>query len=301
MNNDGSVIEKILYEDTKLTFDMAYLDISVDTIKYEKNIIRIKPNDILSNNLEIGRLLFLITDLINTYNNDESSIVRLITGKSKKDYLRFINLVKIYKSSLFTEKIDERTGKYILDETDFSETIFKSEKDRELILEAQINNKEERAKLDDSSKDIIGDLNNVSNVINKFATYFINDYKKKRKTNTSKIEFSFDLEKINSHLGFPLRRGGTKSQSKSRQSLISKSRQSLISKSRQSLISKSRMIKLKNINKKNKENELIEEIEFNDFIKDNKEFNKIYKLINKPKSTNPKLLEKLLENLSISI
>lgn len=184
---------KLLHEDKELTFDMAYLDISVDIIKDSSTIIRINPNEISSNNLPIARLLFLITDLINTYNNDESSIMRLINGKNKKDYLRFLNLVKILKSNLFTE-IKNSDNSLTLIETDFSEITFKTEDDENLILSTQRNNNIERQNLD-KVEDISTELENP--IIQSYTFIFIKEYEKRKRRNTEKILLNFDLDDLN--------------------------------------------------------------------------------------------------------
>jgi hypothetical protein len=176
---------------------MAYLDISVDTFERDLTLIPLKKEYLLSNNLEVSRLLFLINDLIKTYNNDESSIMRMINGKSKKDYLRYLNLVKIYKAYLFTEK------KNRLEETKFEDfQFFKSlphEEDKQLILSSQNNNRIERQKLD-----IMGDrVLHLNSRIISYRDFFIKDYKIKREKNKERVVFKFDLINLNKNAPLP--------------------------------------------------------------------------------------------------
>jgi len=195
--NDIEEVEKNLYTDEELTFNMVYLDISVDTFERDLSLIPLKKEYLLSNNLEVSRLLFLINDLIKTYNNDESSIMRMINGKSKKDYLRYLNLVKIYKAYLFTEK------KNRLEETKFEDfEFFKSlpnEQDKQLILSSQNNNRIERQKLD-----IMGDrVLNLNSRIISYRDFLIKDYKIKREKNKERVVFKFDLINLNKNAPLP--------------------------------------------------------------------------------------------------
>lgn len=86
--------------------NIAFIDIvleqSIDN-NYEKYAL-------LSNNLPISTLEFLINDLKNTYNNDLSSLLRFIVGKSEKDYKRFITLNHINKnhSKYYTISLGEK-------------------------------------------------------------------------------------------------------------------------------------------------------------------------------------------------
>lgn len=336
---------KILHQDNELTFDMAYLDISVDIIKDistsedSSKIIRINPNEILSNNLPIARLLFLITDLINTYNNDESSIMRLINGKNKKDYLRFLNLVKILKSNLFTElNID---NKLILNETDFSKIKFLTKDDENLILSTQRNNNIERQNLD-KVEDISEELKNP--IIQSYTYIFIKEYEKRKRRNTEKILLNFDLDYLKttstvflSHFSGDTssskraktsKMGGFKSDKNNNLKVlkklsISQNDYSTFNNSKKSSISELRMknnnsakeeieekieelrTKNNNLAKEEKEEEIKQKIkeneEFNKLLKENKEFKKINKLINTPMSNNKKLIKKLFTNLKLNI
>jgi len=263
--------EILSYEDNEITFDMAYLDISVDILKDEPRIIHINPNHILSNNLYVARLLFLIIDLINTYNNDESSIMRLINGKNKKDYYRFIELVKIYNANLFIEIPTHNN--LILNETDFSEFPFNSIEDRNLVLSYQENNNSQRKQLD-----IIIDIGSQfsNKLIKIYSDYFIKDYNKKRKVNKERIVFNFDLNKLNKYSGVSIRRGGDNYLSKPLTSIIKKSSYKLPKK----------LNSLKSF--KNIENSSLDK---------NQEFIRINNIINMPNSYNKNLLSDLLKSI----
>ena len=317
---------KLLHEDKELTFDMAYLDISVDIIKDSSTIIRINPNEISSNNLPIARLLFLITDLINTYNNDESSIMRLINGKNKKDYLRFLNLVKILKSNLFTE-IKNSDNSLTLIETDFSEITFKTEDDENLILSTQRNNNIERQNLD-KVEDISEKLKN--SIIQSYTYIFIKEYEKRKRRNTEKILLNFDLDylKTTSTVFLSHFSGDTSSLKRAKTSTTSKfggfksggedndltklfispviRKNNNLGKEKnekkkytiKKLIRKNNNLAIEEKEEKIKQEEKENE-EFDELNK-NKEFKKINKLINTPMSNNTELIKNLfLEFLNI--
>ena len=302
--NDNLEIEKILYEDNEITFDMAYLDVSVDIIKDVPNIIRLdpEPNHVLSNNLPIGRLLFLIADLINTYNNDESSIMRLMNGKNKKDYTRFLNLVKIFKAYLFTENLVGNN--LILDETDYSTFPFNSQTDMNLVLAVQENNKKLRVLLD-TFIDISVALNDP--LILAYSNYFVSDYVKRRAINKEKIIFNFDLDKLKKNAKIPstyTTRSGRVSKRTFGGIASMASIVSYISHYKKSIKSqKDNQIKFKKLEKiKQIENiqDKEDELEFKKLYK-NEEFKILNKMINAPESNNKKMLKKLLKSINIDI
>jgi hypothetical protein len=85
-------------------YDIAFIDIVLG--KSQDN--NYNKYAVISNNLPIGSIEFLIQDLIKTYNDDGSSLLRFINGKSNKDYDRFKLLAEISKrNNNFT--INERT------------------------------------------------------------------------------------------------------------------------------------------------------------------------------------------------
>lgn len=91
----------------KYNHDIAFIDIVIQQStenNYEKYAL-------ISNGVPISSLDFLIDDLKNTYNNDLSSLLRFIVGKSKKDYNRFITLNDIKKnhSEYYTINPEEKT------------------------------------------------------------------------------------------------------------------------------------------------------------------------------------------------
>lgn len=295
--------ERIIYEDNELTFDIAYLDISVDIIKDNPNYIHLIKNDILSNKIPTARLLFLITDLINTYNNDESSIMRLINGKNKKDYRRYIDLVKIFKSSLFTEQQEGNNLK--LNETNFELFNFHNDKDKYLVLQSQAENKVARYKLDinpNEEEDINNDF--ISNpIIIAYTNFFVKDYKQKRTKNKEKIVFNFNLINLNKNTinKSRSRRGGFASISNKKpdfHSLItikpkSKSKKSMkLSEKKNKEIS---FYKLKKIAEKEKDNDSIDNKYYNNLRKTSTEYHKLNKIINT--TINNKMKLKILKYL----
>jgi len=91
----------------KYNHDIAFIDIVIQQStenNYEKYAL-------ISNGVPISSLDFLIDDLKNIYNNDLSSLLRFIVGKSKKDYNRFIILNDIKKnhSKYYTINPEEKT------------------------------------------------------------------------------------------------------------------------------------------------------------------------------------------------
>ena len=320
INDDYQTFE-LLYEDNELTFDMAYLDISVDIIKLGEERLRQERTSVLSNNLLIARLLFLIKDIIKTYNTDESSIMRLINGKSRKDYLRYIELVKIFKSYLFIEKQIISTDKYILEENNFEgirEEI--SEEDKEFILSLQIKNNEERKKLDVSTD--IGTQISTDELIKQYYTYFINEYKQRRERNKEKVFFTFDLNTLNTNSekysikgkNVKAAKGSSRSSRSSKKGgkgetilepKIRQLRTSSISRTssmRNEIIKeniKKNIERLKTIYFKEMINEK-EDIEFAKLEK-SKEFKMIDNIINKKKSKNKKILKTLFNNINFTL
>lgn len=73
-------------------------DISfIDIVLQQSGENYYKKYAVISNNLPISSLDFIIDDLTNTYNNDMSSLLRFLNGKSTKDYDRFLLLQTIKK------------------------------------------------------------------------------------------------------------------------------------------------------------------------------------------------------------
>ena len=90
-------------------YDIAFIDISLEKSQdnnYEKYAV-------ISNNLPIASLDFLIKDLIKTYNDDTSSLLRFINGKINKDYDRFKSLTELSKQSSKIFNIDNTTKEII--------------------------------------------------------------------------------------------------------------------------------------------------------------------------------------------
>ena len=88
-------------------------DISfIDIVLQQSGENYYKKYAVISNNLPISSLDFIIDDLTNTYNNDMSSLLRFLNGKSTKDYDRFLLLQTIKKKNSVTPlyRIDENSN-----------------------------------------------------------------------------------------------------------------------------------------------------------------------------------------------
>ena len=88
-------------------------DISfIDIVLQQSGENYYKKYAVISNNLPISSLDFIIDDLTNTYNNDMSSLLRFLNGKSTKDYDRFLLLQTIKKknSEIPLYRIDENSN-----------------------------------------------------------------------------------------------------------------------------------------------------------------------------------------------
>lgn len=309
--NDSYEVEREIYTDNELTFDIAFLDISVAENHDET---KLSKNDILSNSIPTSRLLFLIKDLINTYNNDESSIMRLINGKNIKDYRRFIDLVKIFKASLFTEELKDNN--LILNENMFDSLEFKTEEDSYLVINAQANNKVARYKLDikpykDKAEydDFNSDFNNP--IILTYTDFFVEDYNNKRRKNKEKVIFNYDIKKLKKlNESSIIRRGGFANISVSNNNIIKSIINSKSEKSKKSAKSaelkkleklkiKEKKIssfnKLKEIAENEKNNDFIDYKYYNKFRKESKEYHRLSKIINT--TINNKMKIKILEYL----
>ena len=103
------------------TYTIAFIDIVLE-ISQDNNY---KKYGVISNNLPIGNIDFLIQDLINTYNNDTSSLLRFINGKNNKDYERFKLLINIakHKDKNFTINDESKIITYINQTTIYNNLI----------------------------------------------------------------------------------------------------------------------------------------------------------------------------------
>lgn len=128
-------IKRYIYD-----YDIAFIDVVLESStsnNYDKYAV-------LSNNLPISSLNFLIQDLINTYNEDTSSLLRFMSGKSDKDYERFKLLTKIAKreDKVFEINNDTKIIRYKKQEiTDQNELL-------DVISDFTFDNDEEKIKYD---------------------------------------------------------------------------------------------------------------------------------------------------------
>ena len=74
---------------------LQIIDVSGDANDFYKSIA------VLSNDIPISTLEFLLNDLKNTYNNDDSSLLRFIGGKIQKDFNRYNEVVKLLNKKIF--------------------------------------------------------------------------------------------------------------------------------------------------------------------------------------------------------
>jgi hypothetical protein len=83
-------------------YDIAFLDVVLQSIEISGDANNFyKSIAVLSNDIPISTLEFLLNDLKNTYNNDESSLLRFIGGKIRKDYNRYNEVVKLLNKKIF--------------------------------------------------------------------------------------------------------------------------------------------------------------------------------------------------------
>jgi len=86
-------------DNTKISYnyDIAFIDVVLEL----SDLIIYKENAVLSNEIPISKLEFLLKDLKNTYNSDTSSLLRFIGGKITKDYDRYNSLLELIKNKNF--------------------------------------------------------------------------------------------------------------------------------------------------------------------------------------------------------
>jgi hypothetical protein len=83
-------------------YDIAFLDVVLQSIEISGDANNFyKSIAVLSNDIPISTLEFLLNDLKNTYNNDDSSLLRFIGGKIRKDYNRYNEVVKLLNKKIF--------------------------------------------------------------------------------------------------------------------------------------------------------------------------------------------------------
>ena len=83
-------------------YDIAFLDVVLQSIEVSGDANDFyKSIAVLSNDIPISTLEFLLNDLKNTYNNDDSSLLRFIGGKIRKDFNRYNEVVKLLNKKIF--------------------------------------------------------------------------------------------------------------------------------------------------------------------------------------------------------
>jgi hypothetical protein len=85
-------------------YDIAFLDVVLEILDIAPTFYN--ENAIISNDIPISRLEFLLKDLKNTYNSDTSSLLRFIGGKITKDYVRYNTLLELIKENKFKYSSD---------------------------------------------------------------------------------------------------------------------------------------------------------------------------------------------------
>lgn len=81
-------------------YDIAFLDIVLEVLNGIDNYY--EKYSVLSNNLPVCGLDFLLKDLQNTYTSETSSLLRFLGSKNHKDYNRYIELNKILYEGNFS-------------------------------------------------------------------------------------------------------------------------------------------------------------------------------------------------------
>ena len=85
-----------------IPIDIAFIDI---VVKQEGRKFYNKFSVFAENNLPLARLEFLLSDLLNTYNENDLSLLRFFAGKSDKDYVRLNLLWDLYFQQKSSEPI----------------------------------------------------------------------------------------------------------------------------------------------------------------------------------------------------
>jgi|694.fasta_scaffold16163_8 hypothetical protein len=183
-------------------YDIAFLDVVLEIL----NSIDIFYNDnaILSHEIPISKLEFLLRDLKNTYNSDTSSLLRFIGGKITKDYDRYNALLELIKQKKFiysTEPLIIEKKESPDDSNLYVCEYRKAEKDEEaadikipVLFEK---NQDEEAIYARYELDIIYDYSDPSS---DFHTFYSNIYKKIPMFKRKKM-FSYNLNEIRQFAG----------------------------------------------------------------------------------------------------
>jgi hypothetical protein len=99
-----------------IPINISFIDI---VVKQEGNNYYNRFSVFANNNLPIAKLEFLLSDLLNTYNENDLSLLRFFSGKTDKDYVRLKLLWDLYfkqKSATPIYSIDENNIIHFIDE-----------------------------------------------------------------------------------------------------------------------------------------------------------------------------------------
>jgi hypothetical protein len=188
-------------------YDIAFLDVVIEIL--DSLDIFYKDNAVLSNDIPISKLEFLLKDLKNTYNNDTSSLLRFIGGKITKDYQRYNALLELIKNKKFiysTESLIKEKRESPDNENLYVMTYRKietGEEAEELLLPVlfEKNQRDDTEFIKRCGLDLIHNYNEPNKEFRKF--YY--DYYKNAKIIRRKIMYSFDINELKQQL-----KGGTK-------------------------------------------------------------------------------------------
>ena len=184
-------------------YDIAFLDVVLEILDVASTYYN--DNAILSNEIPISKLEFLLRDLKNTYNSDTSSLLRFIGGKITKDYVRYNALLELIKKNKFKYSsepliIEKRESPndenlYVLSYRPIEEG--EQATDISLPVLFEKNEKDEASTYDRYGLDIIYDYDETSTDFHKFYT---SKYNKIRMIKRKKM-YSFNINDISKLAG----------------------------------------------------------------------------------------------------
>ena len=184
-------------------YDIAFLDVVLEILDVASTYYN--DNAILSNEIPISKLEFLLRDLKNTYNSDTSSLLRFIGGKITKDYVRYNALLELIKKNKFKYSsepliIEKRESPndenlYVLSYRPIEEG--EQATDISLPVLFEKNEKDEASIYDRYGLDIIYDYDETSTDFHKFYT---SKYNKIRMIKRKKM-YSFNINDISKLAG----------------------------------------------------------------------------------------------------
>jgi hypothetical protein len=178
-------------------YDIAFLDVVLEIL--DSIDIFYNDNAILSHEIPISKLEFLLKDLKNTYNSDTSSLLRFIGGKITKDYDRYNGLLELIKQKKFIYSTEPLIieKKESPDDSNLYVCEYRKAKKDEEAADIKIpvlfeKNQDEEAIYARYELDIIYDYSDPSS---DFYTLYSNIYKKIPMLKRKKM-FSYNLNEI---------------------------------------------------------------------------------------------------------